>query len=72
MERAHLVPLNSHKPAEAQNLGSEKRHQSKPCMRVFKDFDEIKSAVGTEVGVSDWVIVTQARINRFAEATGDE
>ena len=24
-------------------------------MRVFKDFNEIKSAVGTEVGVSDWV-----------------
>ena len=41
-------------------------------MRVFKDFDEIKSAVGSEVGVSDWVIVTQDRINRFAEATGDE
>jgi acyl dehydratase len=41
-------------------------------MRVFKDFDEIKSAVGTEVGVSDWVIVTHDRINRFAEATGDE
>ena len=41
-------------------------------MPVFKDFDEIKSAVGTEVGVSDWVIVTQDRINRFAEATGDE
>ena len=41
-------------------------------MRVFKDFDEIKSAVGSEVGVSDWVIVTQERINRFAEATGDD
>jgi len=43
-----------------------------PCMRVFKDFDEIKSAVGTEVDISDWVMVTQERINRFAEATGDE
>jgi acyl dehydratase len=31
-----------------------------------------KLAVGTEVGVSDWVTVTQDRINRFAEATGDE
>jgi acyl dehydratase len=41
-------------------------------MRVFKDFDEIKSAIGTEVGVSDWVVVSQDRINRFAEATGDE
>ena len=41
-------------------------------MRVFKDFSEIKSAVGTEVGVSDWVTMTQDRINRFAEATGDE
>lgn len=41
-------------------------------MRVFKDFAEVKAAVGTEVGVSDWVEVTQARIDQFAEATGDE
>jgi len=41
-------------------------------MRVFDGFDEIKSAVGTEVGVSDWIEVTQDRISRFAEATCDE
>ena len=41
-------------------------------MRVFSDFSEIKSAVGTEIGVSDWVEVTQERINQFAEATCDE
>lgn len=41
-------------------------------MRIFGDFDEIKSAVGTEIGVSDWVEVTQDRINQFAEATCDE
>jgi len=41
-------------------------------MRVFKDFNEIKSAVGSEVGVSDWIEVTQARIDQFAQATGDE
>jgi hypothetical protein len=28
-------------------------------MRIFKDFDEIKAAVQTEVGVSDWIVVTQ-------------
>ncbi|MGA7999434.1 MAG: MaoC family dehydratase [Bradyrhizobium sp.] len=41
-------------------------------MRVFSDFDELKAAVGTEVGVSDWIEITQDRINRFGEATGDE
>ena len=41
-------------------------------MRIFSDFKEIKSAVGTEIGVSDWVEVTQDRINQFAEATCDE
>jgi acyl dehydratase len=41
-------------------------------MRIFSDFDDIKAAVGTEIGVSDWVEVTQDRINRFAEATCDE
>ena len=40
-------------------------------MRIFSDFNEIKSAVGTEIGVSDWVEVSQARIDQFAEATGD-
>jgi acyl dehydratase len=41
-------------------------------MRVFYSFDEIKRAAGSEVGISDWVLVTQERINRFAEATGDD
>jgi len=41
-------------------------------MRVFNGFDEIKSAVGTEVGASDWIEITQDRINKFADATCDE
>jgi acyl dehydratase len=40
-------------------------------MRVFKNFDELRAAVGQELGVSDWMEITQARINTFAEATGD-
>jgi len=41
-------------------------------MRVFNDFDELKAAIGIEVGVSDRIEITQERINRFAETTGDE
>ena len=41
-------------------------------MRVFANFDDLKSAVGAEVGVSDWLEITQDRINKFADATGDE
>jgi acyl dehydratase len=41
-------------------------------MQVFNDFTELKAAVGTEVGVSDWTQITQDRIDKFAEATGDE
>jgi acyl dehydratase len=41
-------------------------------MRVFNDFNELKAAAGTEVGVSDWLEITQDRINKFADATGDE
>ena len=39
-------------------------------MRVFNDFNDLKGAVGTEVG--DWMEITQDCINKFAEATGDE
>jgi|SRR5947209_2038857 acyl dehydratase len=41
-------------------------------MRVFSDFSQFKAAVGTEVGVSEWVEITQDRIDRFAAATCDE
>ena len=41
-------------------------------MRILSDFNEIKSAIGTEIGVSDWIEVSQERINQFAEATCDE
>ena len=34
-------------------------------------YAEIASLVGQEVGVSDWVDVTQERVNQFADATGD-
>ena len=32
---------------------------------------EIDSVIGTEVGVSDWVLIDQDRINKFADATKD-
>jgi acyl dehydratase len=41
-------------------------------MRVFNNFDELKAAVGSEIGVSAWQQVSQEQINRFADATGDE
>jgi acyl dehydratase len=34
-------------------------------------FEEIRSKVGSEVGVSSWVSIDQQRIDLFAEATGD-
>jgi len=40
-------------------------------MRVFESLAELKPLVGEEIAVSDWVKVTQQRINQFAEATGD-
>jgi len=40
-------------------------------MRVIETFDEMRGLAGEEIGVSDWIDVTQERINTFAEATGD-
>ena len=41
-------------------------------MRIFRDFAEFKAAVGTEIGLSDWIDVIQERIDQFAVATGDD
>src|ERR1700739_4518006 len=39
--------------------------------REFGHPNEMHKYVGQEIGVSDWVQVTQERIDQFAEATGD-
>lgn len=41
-------------------------------MRIFSDFSEFKAAVGSEVGTSEWIEVTQERISLFAQATCDD
>jgi acyl dehydratase len=40
-------------------------------MKVFTNREELKRAVGTELGSSDWLTITQDRVDMFAAATGD-
>lgn len=40
-------------------------------MKTFQTLADLASQTGQEVAVSDWVLVTQDRINQFAQATGD-
>jgi acyl dehydratase len=35
------------------------------------DVSTLRDRIGQEVAVSDWVTITQERINQFADATGD-
>jgi acyl dehydratase len=46
---------------------SENNNQDKTITSV----EDLKQLVGTEVGVSDWLEITQDRVNLFADATGD-
>lgn len=38
---------------------------------IIRSAADIKAYEGKEVGVSDWILVDQARINHFADATED-
>ncbi len=40
-------------------------------MKTFQTLSELAAFVGQEVAVSDWLTITQAQVNLFAEATGD-
>ena len=40
-------------------------------MKIFDTLAELAACVGQEVAVSDWVTITQAQVNQFADATGD-
>ena len=39
--------------------------------RTINGVDELRSLVGEHFGYSDWMEITQDRIDQFAEATGD-
>lgn len=40
-------------------------------MVTINGIDELKAQVGNEIGVSDWLIITQEMVDAFAEATED-
>ena len=40
--------------------------------RVINGLEELKQLIGQEVGVSDWIDVPQAMIDKFADLTGDD
>lgn len=40
-------------------------------MRIFNGIDEVEKAVGEDLGRSEWMDITQERVNLFADATGD-
>ena len=40
-------------------------------LRVINSIEDAKALVGQEVGLSDWIVIDQHRIDQFAEATAD-
>jgi acyl dehydratase len=40
-------------------------------VRLIRSIEDAKRLEGEEIGLSDWVVVDQHRIDQFAEATGD-
>ena len=41
------------------------------ALRTINGAEELRALVGEELGVSDWLEITQERIDQFADATGD-
>ncbi len=40
-------------------------------MKAFHSAEEVLAAAGVQLGVTDWMEITQERVNLFADATGD-
>ena len=40
-------------------------------MKVIRSIEDAKALEGEEVGLSDWIVIDQHRIDQFAEATAD-
>ncbi len=44
---------------------------AKPANRTIQGVEELKTLVGREVGASDWRLISQELIDKFADTTGD-
>lgn len=44
---------------------------SSNIVKVIKSIDDAKALEGEEIGVSEWAVIDQNRIDQFAEATAD-
>ncbi len=42
------------------------------AITTINGLDQLRAAVGTDLGTSDWLEITQDRVNTFADATGDQ
>jgi len=40
-------------------------------LTVFNELAELTAAVGTDLGPTDWLVIDQARVDQFAQATND-
>lgn len=40
-------------------------------MVTYESLDDLRDAAGTHLGWTDWIDITQDRVNLFADATGD-
>lgn len=40
-------------------------------MRTFSGVDDLLASVGEQLGPTDWILIDQDRIDRFADATND-
>ncbi|WP_436794485.1 MaoC family dehydratase [Actinospongicola halichondriae] len=41
------------------------------AITTIDGLDELRAAVGSDLGTSDWLEITQERVDTFADATGD-
>src|SRR4029078_9704059 len=57
--------------SSAMSSGTAPSCQPRSPMRTFSTVEEIESAVGEEIGTTEWVEITQDRVDRFADTTNN-
>jgi acyl dehydratase len=55
----------------AKRFDTDHQEAGNPVMHAPYRFDSLGQWVGRELGVSDWILITQEQIDLFADCTGD-
>ena len=71
LRRLGVLSAGGHRELSTQTKGRHTAAPSQAPQRTMRSFEDVADFLGKQIGVSDWIVIDQEKIDAFAKVTGD-